>query len=457
MSTISTVSEVRTPTQMPTEPRSHLFVVMNCAAPFEAPSRHALDGIDEVHVGRAAARTTVCQWERGQRRLALTLTDARVSSAHARLVRRDCTWTLEDLGSKNGTCVNGASVREAVLADGDCIQVGQILLLFRAALPTPDRSPADLQATARAAAFATLLPRLAREFDVLAMAATSDMPVLLVSETGTGKEVLARAVHVLSRRSGDFVPVNCGGQPPTLVESLLFGHKRGAFSGALGDEPGLLRTASGGTLLLDEIGDMPLAVQTAVLRALQDGEVLPVGATRPVRVDLRVIAATHRDLEARVSEGLFREDLLARLSGFTFRLPPLRERREDIGLLIGALLRRFAEKNGDAPTLSAEAALRLLLHAWPRNVRELEKCIAHAMALATEGRIELEHLPDAVRRGTFGRPPPSSHDQLRVRLTELLAESRGNVSTVAAEMHTSRSQVHRWMKRFALQAQAFRR
>jgi transcriptional regulator with GAF, ATPase, and Fis domain len=363
---------------------------------------------------------------------------------------------LEDLGSKNGSLVNGSQKRSVVLADGDWLQVGHTLLVFRAALPTRLNAPVDLVATLRVPALATLIPRLAAQLDKLSLAAVSAVPVLLISETGTGKELLARAVHALSGRVGDFVAVNCGGLPATLVESVLFGHKRGAFSGAVADQPGLFRAANGGTLLLDEVGDLPPPAQAVILRALQDGEVLPVGATQPTHVDVRVVAATHRDLEACVAAGTFREDLLARLSGFTFRLPSLRERREDMGLLIGALLRPVAQSQGYAPALSPEAGMALLRHPWPRNVRELEKCLSHAVALAGGGRIEVEHLPEGVRNGEIPARR-SSDDELRERLLTLLRDNDGNVSLVAAALHTSRSQVHRWMKRFGMVADTFRR
>jgi transcriptional regulator with PAS, ATPase and Fis domain len=431
---------------------------MSCASPLDPPSRHGLDGLDEVRFGRGNVRTSLRHAEDGVRRLTLSLADSRVSSAHARLTRHGVAWTFEDVGSKNGSFVNGVRVDTAPMADGDCLQIGQTMLVFRAHLPTPDRAPIDLEAMARVPALATLVPLLARDLDVLAVAAESNVPVLLVSETGTGKELLARALHSLSRRKGDFVPVNCGGLPATLLESVLFGHKRGAFSGAVADQMGLVRAANGGTLLLDEVGDMSLAAQAAVLRTMQDGEVLPVGATQPVHVDLRVISATHHDLEERVGDGAFREDLFSRLCGFAFRLPALRERREDIGLLAGVLLRQLAS-DGHTPALSPEAGLALLRYDWPRNVRELEKSLAHAVALAGKGLIGMEHLPQAIRHPTErgGRSLPHGNDELRERLVGLLKQSRGNVSLVAHAMRTSRSQVHRWMKRFGLQPGEFRR
>src|SRR5690606_9536217 len=225
------------------------------------------------------------------------------------------------------------------------VTLGYTLFLFRAALSVTGGVPEWVDAGARepaAPGMATLLPQLERELDRLARVAPSDVTVMVRGETGTGKEILARAVHALSGRSGEMVAINCGALTDTLVESERFGHRKGAFSGATEDAPGLIRMSHGGTLLLDEIGDRPPASQAAFLRVLQEREVMAVGGTRPVPVDLRVVSATHRDLEALVAQGRFRADLLARVSGFRIDLPPLRERREDLGLLIGALLRKLA-------------------------------------------------------------------------------------------------------------------
>ncbi|HLK40942.1 MAG TPA: FHA domain-containing protein, partial [Polyangiaceae bacterium] len=248
MASATTASDPRLQAKSPLLPRAHLFVAMSCHRPLEAPSRHALEGLDAVYIGRGASRQAVRSASNELRHLALTLADRHVSTEHARLVRRDGAWAFEDLGSKNGSLVNGAPCRAATLEDGDCLQIGHTLLIFRAALPTPEHAAQDLVATARAPALSTLVPRLARDLDVLAVAAASAVPVVLVSETGTGKEMLARAIHSLSCRKGDFVAVNCGGLPAALLESILFGHKRGAFSGAVTDHAGLFRTAHAGTL-----------------------------------------------------------------------------------------------------------------------------------------------------------------------------------------------------------------
>jgi DNA-binding NtrC family response regulator len=269
---------------------------------------------------------------------------------------------------------------------------------------------------------------------------------------------VARAVHALSRRTGAFVPINCGALPPTLIESTLFGHRKGAFSGAGEDRPGLVRSADRGTLLLDEIGDLPAAAQVTFLRVLQEHEVVPVGDARPVKVDVRLVTATHRPLGDLVQSGTFRADLYARMAGLTVRLPRLAERREDLGLLVGTLLRRLVP-DPDKVSFAVAAARALFRHDWPLNVRELEKSLGVAVALAGGGQVKLEHLPEAVR----GQPPPAlpaggeGDDRLRAELVALLTEHNGNISMVARAMGKGRMQIHRWLKRYGLEPAAFRR
>lgn len=220
--------------------------------------------------------------------------------------------------------------------------------------------------------------------------AASKATVIINGESGAGKELVARAVHDASTRAaGPFMTLNCAAVPKDLFESQLFGHKRGAFTGATSDAPGVLRSADGGTVFLDEIGELPLDVQPKLLRFLENAEVLPVGAAQPVRVDVRVVAATHRDLLKLVHEGAFREDLYYRLQVIPLRVPPLRERPEDIVAIARVFLARFAEPGQVAPRLAPDAVARLVGYGWPGNVRELRNAIDRVMAFAPR--------PDVVR------------------------------------------------------------
>jgi transcriptional regulator with GAF, ATPase, and Fis domain len=441
-----------------------LFVALESTRPLAGSARYALANIDEVSIGRgdAQAERTVAD---GRQRLLLRFPDSRLSGEHAVLRRHHERFELTDLGSKNGSFVNGAPQRSVLLSDSDLIQVGSTFLTFRRLQAAP-AYVTDLrsdQQTTRPNGLATVMPQLSEHFDRVAQVAAADLPLMIIGETGTGKELMARAAHTLSKRKGPFVPVNCGALASSLLESELFGHKRGAFSGANEDRPGLLRASDGGTLFLDEVAELSLAAQTALLRALQEHEVLPVGAVRAVPVELRVVCATHRDLAEAVESGRFRADLLARLGGFVLRLPPLRERREDLGLIVSTLFQQLAAKRCDQLRFAAGAARQLLTDAWPMNVRALEKCLAAAL-LVSEGTIETAHLalsslitdpserakhqPD---RAVALRTPLSDDDlERRDQLARLLQEHEGNISAIAREMGKERVQVRRWLRRYGL-------
>jgi DNA-binding NtrC family response regulator len=238
-----------------------------------------------------------------------------------------------------------------------------------------------------------------RVFETVRQAAAARSTILITGESGTGKELVARALHRLSpRASGPFVTVHSGALPPDLLESNLFGHVRGSFTGAVADKKGLFRAADNGTIFFDEIGTVPLETQAKLLRVLQEREFTPVGAVEPLRSDVRVIAATNADLTKLVAEGRFREDLFYRLCVITIPLPPLRERKDDIPLLIETLLARAAAENGRAvPSVTPAAMKTLLDHDWPGNVRELENVLERALVLG-HGVIDLDQLPDGVRR-----------------------------------------------------------
>ena len=433
----------------------HLFVVLECAQPAAGSARHSLAGVERVVLGRDTVRGATRDFDGGRWTLRIGIPDPRMSSRHTCLERVDDEFFAEDLQSRNGTRVNGIPIQSrTVLADGDLIEVGRTLLRFRSAFPVPIDAPADADSVEDTqAVLRTVDPCLARRVQMLASVARSPSPVLLLGESGTGKELLARAVHRLSGRRGPFVAVNCGALPVALVEAQLFGHVRGAFSGALTDAPGLLRSADGGTLLLDEIGDLAESSQPALLRVLQEREVVPVGGVRPIRVDLRVIAATHRPLEELGRQGEFRSDLLARLAGLVFTIPPLRERPEDIGLMIEA----FASSR--AVRFTPAAGRALLRHRWPLNVRELHQALEVAATLAGDAPIDTSHLPAAVAQApaeSSVSPPDESAARVRKRLISSLTRHKGNVSEAARDLGKARTQVQRWLKRFGIDARAFR-
>jgi transcriptional regulator with AAA-type ATPase domain len=451
----------------PARPVSYLALGMECDRPAAGSARWSLEGVDVVIVGRGAARAASRRAERGLVVLDVRVPAATLSTAHSRLVRAGSEWVIEDLGSTNGTFVDGARIEQSPLRDGGLFVAGRTLFSITSPRMTPlDAAPdVDMADLASIPGHETLDPELAVQLGALVRLAQANVAVLVRGETGTGKELMARSAHARSGRSGAFVAVNCGAIPATLVESTLFGHVRGAFSGALRDEPGLFRAADGGTLFLDEIGDLAPTSQAALLRALQEREVMPVGATRAVSVHIGVVAATHRPLEAMVDEGTFRRDLYARLAGFVLDLPPLRARRLDLGVMLALLLRKLASGRSDAVRITPAAAEALYRYDWPLNTRELEQCLARALVLAGDGPVDLGHLPVAVakppsRRATEEDDAPAGLSQrdakLRLELLGHLAEHRGNLADVARAMGKARMQVHRWCKRFGIDPNAYR-
>ena len=445
-----TVSAIVGPSSAGTA-RPALYLGLRCDAPGCAPQRWALAAVDRVTLGRGDTLEARRVRVDGATTLSIRLADTWMSAAHARLSRVGGRWAIEDAGSKNHTRVNGEPVARALLADGDVIETGQTFFLFR---HRDGESEHDDRRDPELAGLDTVSASVAERYQRLSRAAATRVPIVLGGESGTGKELAARAVHARSGRPGAFVAVNCAAMVETLAGGELFGHRRGAYTGASEDRRGLIRAADGGTLFLDEVADLPAAVQGALLRVLQEAEVVPLGADRPVPVDLRLVSATHRDLEAEVAAGRFRADLCARLAGVHVDLPPLRERREDLPLLIATLLERTAP--GTARSFSVAAARALYRHAWPLNVRELERCLAGAAALAGD-RIELEHLSPAVQRDApIATPTPApalspEDEALRARLVEVMARHRDNLSAVARELGKDRKQVRRWLERLGLE------
>jgi DNA-binding NtrC family response regulator len=286
---------------------------------------------------------------------------------------------------------------------------------------------------------------MVRVFELVRKVAVTPTTVLILGETGVGKEIVAEQIHRQSPRAKEaFVRLNCGSLPENLLESELFGHERGAFTGAIERKLGYLQAAEGGTLFLDEIGELALPMQTKLLRVLESRRFMRIGGREELTVDVRIVAATNRDLLTEAQAGRFREDLYFRLSAFVIEVPPLRERPVEVGLLAELFTRQFAMRMGvPPPAIHGAAAAALQRHRWPGNVRELRNVIERALVLADAGEIRLEHLPEALRRGEQAGPATSAmRDQLaeleRRRIEEAMAAEQGNQTRAAKRLGISR-------------------
>lgn len=395
----------------------------------------------------------------------LALDDPSVSRVHARLSyeRAIAAHVLTDCGSSNGVYVNGARVASSrAVGAGDVLRLGESLVVIADLVANPDDRDDPMGLFGVGAAI-TSLRRTIRQVG------PSALPVLVVGATGTGKELVARALHAKSGRRGAFVAVNCAALAPTMVEAALFGAKRGAFTGAVADQPGAFAAADGGTLFLDEVGDMPAEAQPKLLRALENGEVTPLGASVASAVDVRVVSATHVALAAAIEARRFREDLYARLAGVTLTTPRLADRREDIA----GLWTRLLPAEVRARPASADVVEALLLHDWPRNVRELRRLAERMAVLHPEGeRWELTELDaelaDLHARRRAGEPAsaaPGDDDDdgdgddapdgdkvplPREELLALLDEHGGRVAEVARRANRNRKQIYRWMDAYGI-------
>ena len=283
---------------------------------------------------------------------------------------------------------------------------------------------------------------LQQVFRVVEKVADTNASVLIEGESGTGKELIARAIHYKSRRAASpFLAVNCGALPESILESELFGHTKGAFTGATGDKKGLFRSASGGTLLLDEIGEMPQALQVKLLRALQEHEVTPVGASLPAKFDARIIAATNKNLETEIAANRFREDLFYRLNVIEITLPPLRERREDIPLLVKHFIARCAkEQNAAEKIIAREAMSALINYHWRGNIRELQNAIERAFILSGD-EIEIENLPPKIRAGAENNFEMRDPEGLRPTLEEMERRYIREIMTATGEEKTHAAEI----------------
>jgi DNA-binding NtrC family response regulator len=299
-----------------------------------------------------------------------------------------------------------------------------------------------------------LSPKMENVYKVIGKVSQHDYPVLILGESGTGKELVARSVHFSSpRKERPFVPVDCSSLTPTLIESELFGYVKGAFTGALQSKQGLLESAHGGTLFLDEIGDMPIEMQAKLLRALQEHEIKPVGSTERKSINVRIIAATNRDLEAAIRNGSFRQDLYFRLNVVQIKLPPLRDRKNDVPLLVTSFLEKLSPPNAPPRTISEDAMLRLMAYDWPGNVRELENAVARAVALGSGPVVSVADLPSNLHYGTSERAPDKNEllplDELERRaILRMLLETNGDKLLAARRLGIGKTTLYRKLKQY---------
>jgi len=393
----------------------------------------------------------------------VVLDDPSVSAAHFELRPTELGVRLRDLGSTNGTHVDGRHVLDAYLGQTALVSAGESRLRF--VVETGE----ELVDLSRATNFGSLLGHSANmraAFALLEGAARTDATVLLLGETGTGKELAARGLHDGSARSGGpFIVFDCGAASPTLLEAQLFGHARGAFTGAAEAREGVFEAADGGTLVLDEIGEMPLEVQPKLLRALEARTVCRLGETKSRAVDVRFVASTHRNLLAEVSAGRFRQDLYYRLSVVTVRLPPLRERKEEVPRLLASFLAKLSK--GSPPDLPPDVSVVLANHDWPGNVRELRNFAERFLALPSMppreliGQVE-DATPDGAPAAAGVRIDLGSsfHDAKRDQNEEferayceaLLARYGDNISEAARVAGLSRQTCYRLMQKYGLRA-----
>jgi len=377
--------------------------------------------------------------------------DSFVSTRHARIIKESGGYVVEDLDSKNGTHVDGVRVTRAWLRPGMTLKLGN----WRAQVVAPQAKAVSDASTmiGRSPAFRVLV-RTLEKF------ARINQPVLIRGETGTGKELAARELHQnSSRRDAPFVAVNCGAIPEGLFESELFGHVRGAFTGAHRNHSGAFARAHGGTLFLDEVAELPVSLQSKLLRVLETRRIAPVGSEREQEIDVRVVSATHQPIEERLDNGQFREDLYHRLSVLSVDLPPLRDRDGDIPLLLAKFARGFEKELGQAIELTEDAQLAARRYGWPGNIRELRNSLLRAAALSEGPITGSDLLPVHNRRSRRASHPAatSSNEFVAVArgtfremkhnlLTQILAE-RGSIRRASTVLDVPRSTLGAWLKK----------
>ena len=422
----------------------------------------------------------------------VVIADETVSRAHCKIWRERSEYLIADLDSTNGTYVDRVKIRQAYLSPESVVGLGNSEIRIRSVDERMKVTPSDKQR------FGEMIGRNDKMREIYAIfekIAPTDATVIVEGETGTGKEVVARTIHQASRRrEGPFVVFDCGAVPENLIESELFGHEKGSFTGAITSRQGVFEMASGGTVFLDELGELAIELQPKLLRVLEQREVKRVGGSKPIKVDVRVVAATNRQLEKEVREGRFREDLFYRLSVVRVRLPALRERKEDIPLLVRHFLKqanfnKTADGQRKVQHVSAAAMDKLMEHAWPGNVRELHNVVERAVSFSDGDTIQVADLPEhvgALRResGTSSEPArrASAAHELPARdpvgamdgplgtfkdakekwiagferdyIAQLLQKNGANISHAAREAELDRKYFRKLMKKYGLHGKA---
>jgi transcriptional regulator with GAF, ATPase, and Fis domain len=397
----------------------------------------------------------------------LVVTDDTVSRVHFEIVRDAKGYLLRDLKSTNGTFLDGAEIKEAYIRAGSIISAGAAELKFTPFEERIEILPSDKEQlgtmTGRSAQMRAI-------FGLVERIAPTDATVLIEGETGTGKDMIARTLHQLSKRAdGPFIVVDCGAVAGTLIESELFGHEKGSFTGAISTRQGAFELAHGGTVFLDELGELSLDLQPKLLRVIEQRELRRVGGSRVIKVDLRILAATRKDLRNEVEKGKFREDLYFRLNVVPIVAPPLRDRRDDIPLLVDLFLRQMAGAAGAAGglALSEQTLAALMAHDWPGNVRELRNVIERALALGSEPSALVAPLGDRplmVNHSTKSAIPVEFAPGLPFRdekerwneqferryLTWLLRRAEGNISKAARDADMDRKYLHKLLKKYGI-------
>jgi len=388
----------------------------------------------------------------------LVLQDRFASSRHLKVTRRDGTFHVVDLRSTNGTWLGPVRVFEAEVPLPTVLRVGETELVLESAAPGTRKEVADFHGIIGSA------PSVRQLTELIERVAPSSAAVTVLGESGTGKELVARAIHTCSQRaSRSLIPVNCAAISKELIESELFGHEKGSFTGANTVRKGAFEEADGGTLFLDEIGELPLDLQAKLLRALEGGEIKRVGASRPIQVDVRVVAATNRDLLAAAREGRFREDLYYRLCVIPLHLPPLRSRKSDLGALAEHFLHTYAPR-GQAVRFTPAALERLQQHAWPGNIRELRNVVHRALLLRKGPVIDADGLAfdQELNRDTGisvpELPPGMTLEQMLEKLERQIVEAalkrcNNNRERVARELGVARSTLFKRLKDWGLTKQ----